>query len=280
MPKHRLANRYEAYKALILLGFCGMLSYFLLSQKIKMYINPRFMVLTVSADLMIFLFFLAQTSRVILNQPHNNVHVHHTTSIGSLVPFIIPLVFVLVIPNATLDASIAADRGVNISSADASPDSNGYTSDNTINSPGNGQSQSGTGSQQYNSPTPYDYSRDPQLIVTDDNFVALIAQIYENPEKFVGKDISMLGFVVRDDDFSFRQIGIVRYVITCCIADAMPFGLLCNYENASNFKDGTWLEISGTIEMVTLRNTNFAAVKIKSVQTAKEPQMPYVYPVY
>ncbi|MEN6388990.1 MAG: TIGR03943 family protein [Syntrophomonas sp.] len=279
MAKDAWVKRYEAYKAMILLGFCGMLSYYLLSQKIKLYINPRFTILAVAADIVIFVLFIVQGAKVFSNKALTHCH-HQTASIWHLVPFIIPLVFVLVMPNAALDASIAADRGVNIRSADASPNANGYASDNTTNSPGNGQSQSGTGSRQYNSPTPYDYSQDPRLIVTDDNFVALVAQIYENPEKFVGKDISMLGFVVRDADFSFKQIGIVRYVITCCTADALPCGLLCEYENASNLKDGTWLEISGTIEMVKLRNTNFAAVKIKCVQTVREPQMPYVYPVY
>ncbi|MEN6348298.1 MAG: TIGR03943 family protein [Syntrophomonas sp.] len=276
MPAYK---RYEAYKALILLGFCCMLSYFLITQKIKMYINPRFTVLTVSADMVIFLLFLVQGSMVILKKPHIGEYSHHNTaSIWSIVPFAIPLLFVLVMPNATLDASIAADRGVSISSVDATQNANGAASGTTTSSSGTASQQNSTGYQQDNSQ--YDYSLDPQLVVTDDNFVSLVAQIYETPQKFVGKDITMMGFVVRDSDFSEKQIGIVRYVITCCTADAMPCGFLCQYDNASSLKNGTWLEINGTIDMGKLRNSDFAVVKIKSFQPVKEPQMPYVYPRY
>ncbi|MEQ8175604.1 MAG: TIGR03943 family protein [Syntrophomonadaceae bacterium] len=276
MPGYK---RYEAYKALILLGFCCMLSYFLFTQKIKLYINPRFTVLTVAADIVIFLLFLVQGSMVVFKKPHiGEPSHHHKTSIWPIVPFVIPLLFVLVMPNATLDASIAADRGVSISSVDASPNANGSASGTTTSSSGTASQQNSTGYRQDNSQ--YDYSRDPHLVVTDDNFVNLVSQIYENPKEFVGKDITMMGFVVRDSDFSAKQIGIVRYVITCCTADAMPCGFLCEYENASSIKDGTWLEVNGTIDMAKLRNTDFAVVKIKSIQTVKEPQMPYVYPRY
>lgn len=279
MPGHGTVQRYEAYKALILLGFCCMLTYYLISHKIKMYINPRFMLLTAAADIVLFLLFVAHVSKIISNQCHiaDHCHHHHTTSIWPLVPFIVPLVFVIVMPNATLDASMAAGRGVSISSADTSSTVGSSSTGADTNSSNSGQNQS---SPQYSSPVLHDYSQDDRLAVSDDNFVDLIGQIYENPQKFVGKDISVLGFVVRDSDFSPQQIGIVRYVVTCCTADAMPCGLLCEYENAANFKDGTWLEINGTIDMVQMRNTEFAQIKIKSAQAVNEPQMPYVYPRY
>jgi len=75
-------------------------------------------------------------------------------------------------------------------------------------------------------------------------------------------------------------MGIVRYTITCCTADAMPCGLLCEYEHASSLKTGSWVQINGTIAMTQIKNSDYAEVKIKSVRPAKEPENPYVYPAY
>ncbi len=279
MQKHAPANRLEIYKALILLGFCFMLSYFLFTQKIKLYINPRFTVLTVAADLVIFLLFLAQLSRVFNKSGIHGYCHHHSSSAWALIPFVIPILFVFIMPNATLDASIAADRGVNISSTNTPQAARESTANIPTSTPSD-STQNQSNSQQYTPPAHHDYSRDARLIVTDDNFVYLISQIYENPQKFAGKDISMLGFVIRENDFSPKQFGVVRYVITCCTADAMPCGLLCEYTDAASVKTGNWLIIEGVIEMIEMRNRSFAGVKIRSLEPVQEPKMPYVYPVY
>lgn len=282
MSKHAPPNRIEALKAAILLGFGGMLAYFLISDKIKMYINPRFTALTIAADVVICLLFLAQASKLFGGKASIDGHGHqHAASAWALAPFILPLLFVFLMPNATLDTGTATERGINIGPGNASPATPEPVSASAGNIASNSdQTQNGSSYQRSSPSSQHDYGQDSNLNVTDDNFVYLISQIYETPEKFVGKNITMLGFVVRDEDFSPQQMGVVRYVITCYTADAMPCGLLCEYEKASSLQDGAWVKISGTISMARLRNKDFAAVKIQSAQPVPKPEMPYVYPTY
>jgi len=90
----------------------------------------------------------------------------------------------------------------------------------------------------------------------------------------------MLGFVLKDQKFPSNQFGLVRYVISCCSADAVPDGFICDYSNASNFSKGSWLNIRGTIQLGKFEGNTIPVIRVTSFSKAQEPENPYIYPVF
>jgi len=116
--------------------------------------------------------------------------------------------------------------------------------------------------------------------VTEDNFTLVTNEVNMYTDQYVGKEITMLGFVLKGQKYLSNQFGLVRYIITCCSADALPDGFICEYKNASSFIKGDWLNIRGTIELGKYEGKTIPVIKVTSVSTAEEPQNPYIYPVY
>jgi len=273
MAENKSEDRIELFKVCILYGLCYMLIVLVFGGKIKMYINPHYTWLTIFAIIVIFLMAMVQTRKVLQSLSESHKHDHHRSSVWSLFPFLVPLVFAFMLPNSTLSADLASKRGIDIgssSTAATSPITNSPSSQNS-NYPTSPSNLGGADKD-------HDYSLDNTLTLTDDNFVNILNQIYAAPQKFNGKEISMTGFVARDSDFSKTQFGLVRYVIVCCTADAMPGGFLCELEHADSYKDGTWLQIKGTLGMDKFRGMDTVVARINSLQTVKAPDSPYVYP--
>jgi len=124
-----------------------------------------------------------------------------------------------------------------------------------------------------------DEIRNSALIkVTEDNFTIVNTETYLFPERYVGKEISMLGFVYKEPGMKPHQFALGRYLITCCSADASFAGFLCEYDNAGDFKEGNWLTIRGTIKVGQYEGSDIPMILISTFNKAEqEPENPYIY---
>jgi putative membrane protein len=119
------------------------------------------------------------------------------------------------------------------------------------------------------------------ITITDINFTEVMSEIHVYSIDYLGKEITMTGFVYKDAEFSPRQLALVRYVVVCCTADAAPYGLLCEWDGAGTYGQGTWLDIRGRIEMGRHQNRSIPTLKPVTVKKSeKPPKDPYIYPAY
>jgi putative membrane protein len=69
-----------------------------------------------------------------------------------------------------------------------------------------------------------------------------------------------------------------RFMMSCCTADLQPVGFLCRYEKASNLKNDTWIEVTGTIKITDYYGEKTPIIIVDKVEDATIPINEYVYP--
>lgn len=113
-----------------------------------------------------------------------------------------------------------------------------------------------------------------------DPFLTDLDEIYEFPSS-KGKEYTLEGFVFRDKSFSKNQILVGRMIVTCCIADSMVDGVICEVENAESYKNNEWVRVTGTIE--PLQNSGLMEMgpdfmmKLSKIEKIAPYDSPYVY---
>ena len=257
-------------KSLILLCFSILLFYLVISGQIRMYINPRFIVLSELAAVVLLSMFAVQFFNW---RSSSHVDDHHAPHKLVYVIFIIPLALALLLPDAALDASVASNRGLNFNSGNltsAQPGSGALPQAfvNGVNPGGSAGRQADITGVGNSGP----------IQVTADNFVRVVDVIGQSPEDYAGREIDMLGFVIRNKDFAPQEFGLIRFIITCCTADASPGGFILKSKDAVDYKDGTWINIRGVIEVDNYDQQVVPVIEATSIERAAQPSDPYVYP--
>lgn len=96
----------------------------------------------------------------------------------------------------------------------------------------------------------------------------------DNPDQIYNQSYRLTGFVYKDPRLAKNQFVITRFVITCCIVDAQPIGVIAEFPDAANLKVDTWLEVEGVLKKRNIKDSN----KIKPVSNfqAAENTAPYL----
>lgn len=116
------------------------------------------------------------------------------------------------------------------------------------------------------------------IVLNDGNYYRTIMELTRATDKYVGYQIKMTGYVIRDK--SFYQNGdffLGRMAMTCCIADLAPVGLAIFYQDAQSLPTDGWYTITGTVVPVDYHGMPQAGVKVTGV-TKAAPINDYVYP--
>jgi uncharacterized repeat protein (TIGR03943 family) len=98
-----------------------------------------------------------------------------------------------------------------------------------------------------------------------------------NPTDYLGKPVRISGIVVHNPaSVPPGYIMVVRYFVTCCIADARPVGLIVRDTSRGALQDNQWVTVSGTMASANYQGQKVAVVQPTSVQQTKSGD-PYIY---
>lgn len=263
---------------------------------ISKYINPKYELMSlIAAWVFIFLFFI-QLFRIWENEQDQHEHClpgcNHDH--GDSAPFVkklinysiilFPLVTGFALSPTVLDSSIAAKKGTILPQANSS--------------------QSNL-SEEAQPETDYSFIQDDETVLPNNNFLSeqeydekmkkldeleviemendIFASYYEfissDPKAFQGRKIKVSGFVYKEEGFGTSQLVISRFMITHCVADASIIGLLTEFEHANEYKQDTWLEIEGTLDVTTYNGVDLPLIKATKWKVIDEPAEPYIYPI-
>ena len=114
-------------------------------------------------------------------------------------------------------------------------------------------------------------------VIEASNYTNILKSVYENLDDYVGQTISFTGYVYRNSDFEENEFVLARDMKTSRENETLVVGFLCNYKDAKSFADGTWVEITGTIEKGHYHG-EIPVLKITKISTADEPESPLVSP--
>lgn len=244
-------------RAAILLGFIALLAWLVNTGQLTLYIHPRFAgLIEIAGWLLLPMAVLQALSIVRAASPfEQRPHAHSHNSQWTYLPFLIVLILAFALPGNTLNVNMVNSKGLN--SQLAAPPATTYEMSRPL------------------APQLRQMSR---IDVTDRDYAEIVNELQFFPQEYAGKKIRMTGFVFRPPETPKSQFSLVRYVVMCCTADALPYGILCELEDAAGYQDGTWLTIEGVVQNATSEDKTIPLIKITSLQQVAEPEAPYVFP--
>ncbi|WP_342758938.1 TIGR03943 family putative permease subunit [Kineothrix sedimenti] len=123
-----------------------------------------------------------------------------------------------------------------------------------------------------------------KIIVSNDDFSMWLTEIYINIEKYTGYTIDITGYVFKNPDYyNDDEFVPARLMMSCCVADLVPVGLTCKYDNVSELEEGSWVTVEGTLHVGQYEydGEQYEEPQISVTQiTPAEEVSDYVYPFY
>ncbi|MED4603368.1 TIGR03943 family protein [Paenibacillus validus] len=306
----RLLSFHHTIKALILFGFAGYIAYLVHSDRILLYIAPRMVDYVKWSSLALYAVAVYQGYQAVrtfrsTHEPDCDCGHDHTPSRSILKNtvvyglFLLPLLLGFLLPDTSLGSSLAAKKGMNLSSASAvkkesEPPEAGLSSSNAAapgaDNPPPAQPPAKGASGSLDALFPSDkftkqyadfakklYASD-QITVQEEWFIETLTSVDLYLDAFIGKKMQLTGFVYRQEDMKDNQFVIGRFSIQCCSADAAPFGVLAEYDRAKTFAADTWVTVTGTLEKTKFNDVEIMVLKVEKVAKAEPAKTPYVYP--
>ncbi|MBV9281595.1 MAG: TIGR03943 family protein [Chloroflexi bacterium] len=98
-----------------------------------------------------------------------------------------------------------------------------------------------------------------------------------NPRDYLGKPVQVSGLVLHSSDsVPSGYFMVMRYVVTCCIADARPVGLAVQDTSHGALRDNQWVTVTGTMGMADDSGQKIAVVKPSKIELTRAGN-PYIY---
>jgi uncharacterized repeat protein (TIGR03943 family) len=112
--------------------------------------------------------------------------------------------------------------------------------------------------------------------------VVTILDLHRTPEEFDGKLVSVVGMVMRSEDIR-KEFGpgsflAFRFRVTCCAADAQPFGVVTQaIPGQPDFPDNAWIEVRGRFELHASPGGKTPVIANATVSSTAAPERRYLY---
>lgn len=117
-----------------------------------------------------------------------------------------------------------------------------------------------------------------ELYLSDENFFYDTEKIFKNPQKFLNKKITVEGFLFRNSNFNSNEFVVARMLMSCCVADAEPYGILAKFVQIKNYKTNEWIKIKGKIKLEEIQGEMMPIIDVFEIETIKESDQKYIYP--
>lgn len=296
----------HALRAIILLLFVLLILHLHLSGDLFKLINPKYERLSALGGIIFIILFVVQiqqiwtTNKADDHQCHEHCHQHdHDSSVWkrtiAYLIIMLPLFTGFVLPFATLDASIASNRGVMLSltnharasslNRDAEvelefpPDPmQNQEREHLYDTPADPNLYSNTISKEEHQLIIENLKTVDSIMMNDQVYATYFDEINHDIEMFIYREITLKGFVYKDEELEENQVVIGRFLITHCIADASFIGFLSEVENASLLAEDMWVELTGTLQLIEYKGIQLPTIKGAEWNEIVQPDQPYVYP--
>lgn len=330
----------HVFRALILFGFCVYIVYLVKTNRIDYYIAPHMAKFITWSSIVFFVMAVYQLFRAFRSLSSSEVacdcgheHSHSDSWIKQVAVyglFIFPILLGFMLPDNTMGSSLAAKKGMNLSSGSLVKKSD-PTELNTGQNPYSSQNPSSENPSSENPssentsdalatripsdiPTPHPNSvsrelpspnevtnaeldemfkgdiytaayeqfgktlyRSEQIVVKDELFIETLTTVDLFLDNFIGKKITLDGFVYRQDNMKAEQFVLARFAIQCCSADGSPMGVMIEDRKANELATDSWIRATGTIDKTIFNGMQIIQLKLESYKVIPEPETRYVY---
>ena len=109
------------------------------------------------------------------------------------------------------------------------------------------------------------------------NYTNILKQVYDDIDTYIGQTINFTGYIYKTNDFNENQFVLARDMLINSDSQSVVVGFLCSYDKAENFKNGTWVNISGKI-IKGYYHDEIPVIDINTIKETSKPEEEYVYP--
>ncbi len=102
-------------------------------------------------------------------------------------------------------------------------------------------------------------------------------QRVSDPSVLAGEEARVIGFVYYDDRFDEDAFMVGRFVLSCCVADASPVGLIVQWPDTQSLANDTWVEVSGQFAVGEFDGRTIPVLVAETVEITDAPAQPYLY---
>ncbi len=113
--------------------------------------------------------------------------------------------------------------------------------------------------------------------ISSENYTNTLKQIHDNLDEYIGRKISFTGYIYKIDALEKNQFVLARNMIINQASQTVIVGFLCQYDNIQDFKELSWVHVTGTIEKGYL-DGEIPILKITNIEKANKPKDEFVYP--
>jgi putative membrane protein len=298
----------QAVRAFILLAFSIMLFTLHFTGEITKFVNPKYEGLSQSAAVIFLILFIIQTTRIWTVK--ENSHLHHchddshdlscshdhgdspfnTKKLISYLVIVFPLVTGFLLPAKVLDASIADKKGglavLSNQKVEKKQEEEGVPNTGQRKDPVINEDLVDLSRIKDNVYTKEEYEQLLQQLeqsstieMNDNLFSTYYEEMHMDLDKFKGREITLKGFVYKEEGLEQNQLVLARFLITHCVADAGIIGFISELPEASSIEVNTWIEAEGVLDITNYNGIEYPIIKITNWKEIKEPREPYLYPI-
>ncbi|WP_186438414.1 TIGR03943 family putative permease subunit [Cohnella terricola] len=116
------------------------------------------------------------------------------------------------------------------------------------------------------------------ITVTPQRFIETLTTIDLYREAFIGKTIEISGFVYREKSMGQQQFGVSRFAISCCSADASPYGVMAKFGHAETLETDAWVAVTGELGTTRYNDIDIIQINVRKIAKIDPPEDPYVSP--
>ena len=109
------------------------------------------------------------------------------------------------------------------------------------------------------------------------NYTNVLKTVHENIDNYVGMKIRFTGYIYRVSDLNDNQFVLARDMIISSNSQFLVVGFLCEYKNAKDFPDDTWVTVTGEIQKGDYHG-DIPILMITDISESQKPSKEYVYP--
>lgn len=305
----------EWFRALILAALTGYIVYLTRTNHLHYFIAPRMQPYVKYAAIACFALaahqIYAAWRRMTSGEEPDSCDCEHPQSPSALRQvvtyglFVVPLLLGFLLPDTLLGSAAAANKGMNLTAsaavkpASATPAAAGSASrvaETSAASSGTAAADTAPtaspSAQELDQLFPADkYTEDyaklakklyalDKIVVPEDGYMETLSSVDLYDNRFVGKKLQLSGFVYRESMMSPDQFAVGRMAMSCCSADASPFGVMVESAMNKSFADDTWVNVTGTIAKTTYNHKEIMVLKAESIGKIAAPSSSYIYPNY
>lgn len=104
-----------------------------------------------------------------------------------------------------------------------------------------------------------------------------LLELHLDLERQLGHRVNVDGMVYRGPEIAAGHFALVRFVITCCAADAQPLGVLVASPQADTLRLDAWVRVAGELTLIDHHGEPTACIRDATVTPLDPPASPYLF---